>query len=123
MRIDREARFRGPAWQSDCTPPFKIIPMTVADRARHRARQLALFPEPAFDARRTRFAARLGQPSQTVRPAVVLCVTCGMKQARYGFQDDEQKDRPGSFCFECFLFELQRRRRRAQIAARRALER
>jgi hypothetical protein len=46
-----------------------------------------------------------------------------MKEARYGLRNDEQTDRPRSFCFECFLLELQGRRRRAQIAARRALER
>jgi hypothetical protein len=98
-------------------------PMTPADKVRHRARQPSLFPQPACEGQHRRFANRLGQASRIPRPAVVLCATCGMKKARYGLRIDEQTDRPRSFCFECFLLELQRRRRRAQIAARRALER
>ena len=77
----------------------------------------------------------------------VLCATCRAREARYGFRgdaDDPQADRPRTLCFECFRAEiarrqeaaqavqgrlpleetldaLSRRRRRAQIAARRAL--
>lgn len=81
----------------------------------------------------------------------VLCTACQAREARYGFRgdaDDPQArvevDRPRTLCFECFRAEiarrqeaaqavqgrlpleqtldaLSRRRRRAQIAARRAL--
>jgi hypothetical protein len=79
--------------------------------------------------------------------AAVLCAACQAREARYGFRgesDDPQVDRPRTLCFECFRVEigrrqeaaqsvqgrlpleltldaLSRRRRRAQIAARRAL--
>jgi hypothetical protein len=78
----------------------------------------------------------------------VLCAACQAREARYGFRgegDDPQVDRPRTLCFECFRVEigrrqeaaqalqgrlpleqtldaLGRRRRRAQIAARRALD-
>jgi hypothetical protein len=77
----------------------------------------------------------------------VLCAACRAREARYGFRgdgDDPQTDRPRTLCFDCFRVELgrrqeaalavqgrlpleqtldvlSRRRRRAQIAARRAL--
>ena len=77
----------------------------------------------------------------------VLCAACQSREARYGFRgdaDDPRVDRPRTLCFECFRAELarrqeaahaiqgrlpleqtldalSRRRRRAQIAARRAL--
>ena len=77
----------------------------------------------------------------------VLCASCQAREARYGFRgdsDDPQVERPRTLCFECFRAEiarrqeaaqavqgrlpleqtldaLSRRRRRAQIAARRAL--
>ena len=80
-------------------------------------------------------------------PRAPLCATCRAREARYGFQapaDDPTVDRPRTLCFECFRLELtrrqeaaravqpelplhqtlaalDRRRRRAQIAARRAL--
>ena len=76
-----------------------------------------------------------------------LCAACRAREARYGFRaetDDPQVERPRTLCFECFRLEmarrqeaaaavqgrlpleqtleaLSRRRRRAQIAARRAL--
>jgi hypothetical protein len=77
-----------------------------------------------------------------------LCAACQAREARYGFKneaDDPQVDRPRTLCFECFRAELGRRqeaaravqvrlpldetldalslrRRRAQIAARHALD-
>lgn len=77
----------------------------------------------------------------------VMCAACQAREARYGFRgdaDDPQVERPRTLCFECFRAEigrrqeaaqavqgrlpleqtldsLSRRRRRAQIAARRAL--
>jgi hypothetical protein len=83
------------------------------------------------------------------RPAIAtstapLCASCRAREARYGFRaedDDPQVDRPRTLCFECFRAELDRRRtaqaalpleerieslarrrRRAQIAARHALD-
>jgi len=76
-----------------------------------------------------------------------LCASCQAKEARYGFRrvdDDPLLDRPRTLCFECFRLEIKRRqeaaaavqvrlpleqtldalnlrRRRAQIAARRAV--
>jgi hypothetical protein len=78
----------------------------------------------------------------------MLCAACQAREARYGFRadgDDPQVDRPRTLCFECFRVEigrrqeaaravqdllpleqtldvLNRRRRRAQIAARHALD-
>ena len=78
----------------------------------------------------------------------VLCAGCQAREARYGFrpnEDDPLAERPRTLCFECFRAEiwrrreaaqaiqvrlpleqtlesLSRRRHRAQIAARRALE-
>ena len=113
---------------------------------RSTARQLELFdrqrhgphgPLPAFD--------------PTPPPATPVCAGCRAKEARYGFRDEERPDRPRTLCFECFRMEIARRqesaarvarcrdvaeiepplsdrlhqidvrRRRAQIAARRAL--
>ena len=98
----------------------------------------------AFDDRwmfRARPASRRQSPQ---RP--VLCAGCRSREARYGFRpdDDPLAQRPRTLCFECFRMEiarrharaqpapvplplgrtldsLSRRRRRAQIAARRAL--
>ena len=87
-----------------------------------------------------------GEKARTAVPTV-LCAACRSREARYGFRadaDDPQVDRPRTLCFECFRAEiarrqeaaqavqgrlpldqtldaLSRRRRRAQIAARRAL--
>ncbi|MSO46157.1 MAG: hypothetical protein EXQ59_05255 [Acidobacteria bacterium] len=84
---------------------------------------------------------------QNPTPALVLCASCQRKEARYGFQPDRNDpliERPRTLCFECFRLELGRRqdaardvqavlpleqtletlgrrRRQAQIAARRAL--
>ena len=81
------------------------------------------------------------------RAGPVLCAACHAREARYGFrteQDDPQVERPRTLCFECFRLEMgrrqeasrtiqvqlpleqrlaaiDRRRRRAQIAARKAL--
>lgn len=102
------------------------------------AAQLALYePQPA----QTR------TPRRRPEPQGPLCASCRAREARYGFQpdrNDPQVERPQTLCFECFRIELarrqeaahavqprlpleqtlerlSRRRRRAQIAARRAL--
>src|SRR5262245_16710931 len=80
-------------------------------------------------------------------PGPILCAACRAREARYGFRrqsDDPVVARPRTLCFECFrtemsrrqeaartvqvrlpleqtLAELHRRRRHAQIAARKAL--
>jgi len=87
-------------------------------------------------------------PGRRTREArAPLCASCRAREARYGFRstaDDPLVERPRTLCFECFRVEavrrqesaravqaelplsetldaLSRRRRRAQIAARRAL--
>ena len=86
-------------------------------------------------------------------PSVVKrCSACKIKEARYGFSEDDRPARPRTLCFECFRMEINRRqalaahlargwnavqtdlpladtlheldlrRRRAQIAARRVVE-
>ena len=102
------------------------------------ARQLALYER---DGSR---AVRRG-------PEIVMCAGCRAKEARYGFRDEHRLERPRTLCFECFRIEVARRqavaarvsngwnahqvslplsetleqvgrrRRRAQIAARKAL--
>jgi hypothetical protein len=90
--------------------------------------------------------ARVGRSSDR-RSGTVLCQSCHGREARYGFRAehaDPQLDRPRTLCFECFRLEMGRRqeaaraiqvqlpleqrldaihkrRRHAQIAARRAL--
>ena len=102
------------------------------------AAQLALYdtqPRPAVRTEK--------QPTQDSP----LCAACRAREARYGFRsqhDDPMVDRPRALCFQCFRAEmvrrreaaravqtrlpldrtldaLTRRRRRAEIAARRAL--
>ena len=92
-----------------------------------------------------RWTDRSGAPARTGKG--VLCAACQSREARYGFRGDAgdlQADRPRTLCFDCFRAEIARRqeaaqavqgrlpleqtldalslrRRRAQIAARRAL--
>ena len=86
------------------------------------------------------------RPRTPPRPARTLCAGCRAREARYGFRPDRADplvERPRTLCFECFRAELGKRsaaqtsqvrlpleqtlqslrvrRRRAQIAARRAL--
>lgn len=87
------------------------------------------------------------RPTQGAEKKPALCASCQAREARYGFKrdaDDPQLGRSRTLCFECFRVEisrrqeaaqsvqarlpldetlelLSRRRRRAQIAARRAL--
>jgi choline dehydrogenase-like flavoprotein len=86
-------------------------------------------------------------PRPTRMTRVPMCASCRAREARYGFRsqlDDPLVDRPRTLCFECFRVEMARRqdsaravqvrlplertlealhlrRRRAQIAARRAV--
>jgi len=88
---------------------------------------------------------------QSPRPGTHVCAGCRAREARYGFRDERRAERPQTLCFDCFrleiarremvaarlaqswnaeqvalplqevLAETHRRRRRAQIAARRAI--
>ena len=79
---------------------------------------------------------------RAARPVAPLCARCKAKEARYGFRDEDLLEGSRTLCFECFRLEIvrrqeratqlqlpisetlnriDRRRRRAQIAARRAL--
>lgn len=110
------------------------------------ARQLELYDSPAAIPREHRSAFR--RVARLVRPR---CAVCHARPARYGFRDEEGISPPSTLCFECFHMEIMRRqeidarlarirearqaelplddarhradvrRRRAQIAARRAL--
>ena len=103
----------------------------------------------ALDARWTTRSRPHPQPRRTAPPKPVLCARCRAREARYGFRRDEDDplvERPRTLCFECFRAEiarrreaaqarqvglpldqtlesLRRRRHRAQIAARHAMER
>jgi hypothetical protein len=94
---------------------------TVGDRSRFRARQLALFPDSPFDRQPARFPHRR-TAGRSPAPPAVPCLTCRNKEARYGFCDEVEADRSRTFCFDCFMLELQQRRRRAQMTARHSLE-
>lgn len=110
------------------------------------ARQLELYDRPLPSPREQRPDLR-----RSVRLVAPRCAECHAKQARYGFRDEEGLSPPRTLCFECFHREVMRRqeiaarlarcrkaaeaelplddmrhqadvrRRRAQIAARRAL--
>ncbi len=99
-------------------------------------------------ARRDKSADRSPLPDRRV---IKPCVACRRKEARYGFREADRPNRPCTLCFECFRMEINRRqtiadrlargwnatqtdlplaetlhelslrRRRAQIAARRAI--
>ena len=91
------------------------------------------------------------RPALGLRPVAPMCAGCRSKEARYGFRNDAEPQRTRTLCFDCFRMEMERRhaaaaqlargwnaeqvalplsdtlerldrtRRRAQIAARRAL--
>ena len=70
----------------------------------HDDQQLALYEGRAGALRR-----QPSPPRQSQRTP--LCAGCREKEARYGFQDDEDPslDRPRTLCFTCFRAELGRR--------------
>ena len=109
------------------------------------ARQLELYDPPSSAFREPLHGFR--RIARVVKP---LCAACHAKPARYGFRDAEGVPAASTLCFECFHMEITRRqeiaarlarmrrvrqgdlpldevgqahlrRRRAQIAARRAL--
>jgi hypothetical protein len=52
------------------------------------------------------------------RPTTRLCAGCRAKEARYGFREADGVDRARTLCFECFRMELDRRQRVAAQRAR-----
>jgi hypothetical protein len=56
-----------------------------------------------------------GRPA---RRRVPLCAACRAKEARYGFFDEESLERPRTLCFECFRLEIVRRQEHAAALAR-----
>jgi hypothetical protein len=84
------------------------------------ARQLSLLDE-TDDSRRSALSRRRDPFRARPLRVTVLCARCRAKEARYGFRDADRIERSSTLCFECFRLELEHRRRRAQIAARRAL--
>ena len=110
--------------------------MKTGARERASEEQLDLY---APDARTRRQSQASPRVARRVAP---LCADCKAREARYGFSDEEHPEPPRTLCFECFRLEIarrqerarqlklplperlnqmDRRRRRAQIAARRAL--
>ena len=113
----------------------------LGDAVPHQPERRRPFAEPVHSG-----VARVGRTSDR-RAGTVLCQSCHGREARYGFRsghDDPQVERPRTLCFECFRLEMGRRheaahavqpelplaerldaihtrRRRAQMAARRAL--
>jgi hypothetical protein len=85
----------------------------------NRARQLPLFnetrgvrgPEPPGPP----------TPSRAeVPPVKARCAACRAKEARYGFREADLIERSSTLCFECFRLELDRRAHEAAAAERRA---
>src|SRR5687768_11638188 len=55
------------------------------------------------------------RPARPARPVTLVCAGCRASEARYGFQDGSEPERPRTLCFECFRMELTRRQ---EVAAR-----
>jgi len=69
--------------------------------------QLGLYERPSAHRRVT-----------SMRPVARLCAGCRAKEARYGFEQEEGIERPSTLCFECFRMELDHRQRVATQLAR-----
>lgn len=55
------------------------------------------------------------RPARRVKP---LCAGCRAKEARYGFRDEELLEPSRTLCFDCFRLEIVRRQERAERLAR-----
>ena len=73
------------------------------------AQQLDLDPPPHDPRPRFVRAPRRGRP---------VCARCRAREARYGFRDEELLEAPRTLCFDCFRLEILRRRERAEQLAR-----
>jgi hypothetical protein len=54
------------------------------------------------------------RPARRVKP---LCAGCRAKEARYGFRDEELPEPSRTLCFDCFRLEIVRRHERAEQLA------
>ena len=99
---------------------------------------LAVIEKPTSQASQSEPPGGINAPrAPRPRSSAVLCTGCRQKEARYGFGRYGEPDRPSTLCYPCFRIELEKRqavpphltrdairslrRRRAQIAARKAL--
>ena len=91
---------------------------------RHRARRFPLFESSTPTVHRTpRIGTGSSQPDGCEPDTRTRqCASCRAKEARYGFRENGRFERPRTLCFDCFMRELDIRRRRAQIAARTVLD-
>ena len=85
--------------------------MRAAARRRANEYQLDLYE-------RDRSDADIRPHPRPSRRRVPLCAGCRAKDARYGFFDDESQERPRTLCFECFRLEIVRRQESAAALAR-----
>jgi hypothetical protein len=79
-------------------------------------RQLELYEGPVASPRERRRVVR-----RSSRSIVPVCVACRVKQARYGFRDEEGNNPPRTLCFECFRMEIERRLRGLAVRAGRSI--
>ena len=56
--------------------------------------------------------------ARQVRPARPVCAGCRAREARYGFRVEGRFERPRTLCFDCFRIELTRRQMVAERMAR-----
>ena len=55
---------------------------------------------------------------RAARQAAPLCAACRAREARYGFRDEELLEPSRTLCFECFRLEIGRRQAHAEQLAR-----
>jgi hypothetical protein len=58
------------------------------------------------------------RPASRPRPAARMCLGCRSKEARYGFRNDAEPQRTRTLCFDCFRMEIERRQAAAAQLAR-----
>lgn len=58
------------------------------------------------------------RPARAARRAKPVCARCRAREARYGFRDEELLEAPRTLCFDCFRMEIIRRQERAEQLAR-----
>jgi hypothetical protein len=86
--------------------------MRAAALERAPAQQLDLY---ARDSRTRRQRSSLRRVARRVTP---LCAGCKEKEARYGFRDEDLLEGSRTLCFECFRLEILRRQEQAAQLAR-----
>jgi hypothetical protein len=58
------------------------------------------------------------RPASRPRSAARVCIGCRSKEARYGFRNDAEPQRTRTLCFDCFRMEIERRQAAAAQLAR-----